>query len=200
MQIRTDNNTLVCYINHQGGRFEELNAIAQRMWDTALSHGFCLQAKHIAGKANYQADALSRPMTGGYNWKLSSSAFRQISKLHGPFSVDAFATAENSQLPRFWSLRPEPEAAATDAFDQTWAGERIYAFPPPLLIPQVVRKAKEEAASVTLLTPVWPTQAWYTLLMRESTGSTLLSLPTPLLTGIQPSSSGAFDLLLAWTL
>ena len=112
-----------------------------------------------------EADGLSRRTIGEYSWRLSERAFGSLEP-HTPFTVDAFATAETTQLQRYWSRFPEMSAAATDALDQDWGREgHVYAFPPPLLIPQVLHKAQAERATVTLVTPQWETQPWWGLLM-----------------------------------
>ena len=43
-----------------------------------------------------------------------------INHLVGPLSTDLFASRSSSQLPVFVSWRPDPLAAATDAFTQDW--------------------------------------------------------------------------------
>ena len=44
--------------------------------------------------------------------------------------VNPFASRLSSQLPRFFSWRPDPSAVATDAFLQDWKELRAYANPP----------------------------------------------------------------------
>ena len=200
LQIRSDNRTVCAYVNHQGGRFSELDDIAQRCWDVALQRGYRLQCRHIAGADNVEADELSRPILGAWSWSLNSSVFKDLETSHGPFSVDAFATRLTAKLPRYWTLLPDSQAEATDAFAQTWAGEQIYAFPPPLQIAATARKAREERACVTLLTPDWPTQPWYPLLVRMCKRPQVLTTPHQLLTPSPLTSSPNFSHLLVWNL
>jgi hypothetical protein len=199
-RIRTDNSTLKAYVNHMGGRYEELNSIATHMWLLALKRGWSLQAEHIPGVLNYEADALSRPTTGSSSWRLSAPAFRQISATCGPFSVDAFAESSNSQLSRYWSMLPDPQAAGTDALEQDWQGEHLYAFPPPRFIAATIKKSQQEGCKVTLVTPEWPTQPWWPLLRLHARRQMTLTAATPLLTGLRSASSGAFSTLVVWSL
>ena len=60
--IRSDNTTVVQYINKQGGtRSLHLCQQTWELWNLALQHGMILQAAHIAGIKNTLADRLSSP-------------------------------------------------------------------------------------------------------------------------------------------
>ena len=53
-----------------------------------------------------------------------------------------FATRMSTQLPRFYSWKPDPLAEATDAFSQQWGQLKGYANPPWCLIAKVLSQTK----------------------------------------------------------
>ena len=94
-----------------------------------------------------------------------------------PCAKDVFADRLNAQLPQFFSWRPDPAALATDALQQDWSNERNYAFPPFCLIMRSLAMLRELGGELVLVTPVWPTQAWYPSLLDLSVSLPVL-LPT----------------------
>ena len=83
----------------------------------------------------------------------------------GRCTIDLFTSRNNHQIPRFYSYKSDPEAEAIDALIQPCAGEIGYAFPPFNLVAKCLRKVIHEAATITLVGPVWPTQPWYAQLI-----------------------------------
>lgn len=69
----------------------------------------------------------------------------------GRCKIDAFAVRHSSQLPTFWSLNPDPEAAATDAFRQQWPPRGLYLHPPWKLIPKVLQMFKLHRVTEAIL-------------------------------------------------
>ena len=111
------------------------------------------------------------------DWMLNNAVFREIQGSLGPLTVDLFATRLTTQLPRFYSWRPDPLAEATDAFLQDWGSIQGYANPPWSLIGRVLAKVVEQEASVVIITPVWPSQPWYPLLLSLLVGTPLRLRP-----------------------
>lgn len=61
--VRTDNTTMVAYINQQGGlRSHWLHALARRMILWSSDRSLSLRATHVPGTLNTGADMLSRGM------------------------------------------------------------------------------------------------------------------------------------------
>ena len=60
----------------------------------------------------------------------------------GPTEVDMFASRLTTQVKRFFSWRPDPEAEALDAFNQNWGNlqGRGYANPPWNLVGRVLNR------------------------------------------------------------
>ena len=124
-----------------------------------------VKAQPLPGVENVMAHYLSRHLRDRTDWILDPSVFKCLNNQFGPLQVDLFATRFSRQLPRFFSWRPDPEAEATDAFTQDWSSILGFAHPPWCLIPRVLRKVRSEEASLVLVTPLWPSQAWFPDLM-----------------------------------
>ena len=126
---------------------------------------------------NVWVDKASRWRDDRQEWRLSDEAFGKVEELFGPHTVDLFASRRNALLPRFFSRWLDPEAAATDALSRSWVLEgNPYAHPPIGLIAKILDKVREEKCELTLVAPVWASQAWITSLIDMS-----VSLPTVLL-------------------
>ena len=89
----------------------------------------------------------------------------QIQDQLGSCQVDLFASRLTRQLPRYFSWRIDPEAEAVDACKQNWSYYRGFANPPWCLIPRCLSQACAKKARLILLTPLWPSQAWYPVVL-----------------------------------
>ena len=74
--------------------------------------------------------------------------------------MDLFATRDNAQLPKFVSPVPDQTALAVDAMSLKWEFRLAYAFPPTPLLPAVLRKIKEDKATVILVSTVRWSKSW----------------------------------------
>ena len=72
------------------------------------------------------------------------------------------------------SYKPDPNAYAVDAFSLDWSKLRFYAFPPFCCISQYVQKIKTDKAEGILVTPHWPTQQFYSKIMKMTQGLPLI--------------------------
>ena len=82
----------------------------------------------------------------------------------GPLQVDLFASSlNNPYLPRYCSMphAGDPRAWKIDAFSFNWGKIRAYAFPPIAMIPLVLRKIRQDQATVLLIAPWWPKRTWF---------------------------------------
>ena len=104
--------------------------------------------------------------------KLNPVVFRRITSRFGPIEVDLFASRLTSQCQVSFSWRPDPYAAATDAFLQDWSQIQGYANPPWSMIGRVLSQVQAQQACIVLVAPVWKTQPWYPLLLHM-----LIALP-----------------------
>ncbi|KAJ1095605.1 hypothetical protein NDU88_000764 [Pleurodeles waltl] len=169
VQVLTDNTTTMWYINKQGGVGSYLLCReALRLWSWAKDHQICLVANHLAGVLNVRADSLSRQFSADHEWRLHPDQVRLIFQMWGFPRIDLFATRENAHCPLFCSLQYPMQGALGDAFQITWCGQLLYAFPPIPLIPRVLRKIRQDRALVILIAPDWPRRVWYSDLLQLS--------------------------------
>ena len=115
--LQLDNQTAVAYINHLGGTVSlQFVRLAKTLWLWVLQRDITLLVQHILGVTNQVADEESKTTTDHLDWKLSLEVFQKINAIWGPLEVNLFSSRLSSQLPWFFSWRPDPQAEATDAF------------------------------------------------------------------------------------
>ncbi|XP_067241145.1 uncharacterized protein [Chanodichthys erythropterus] len=169
--VRTDNMSVVSYINHQGGlRSRQLNYLARRILLWSQGKLLSLKAAYIPGSQNMGADALSRQGPRPGEWRLHPEVVDLIWKNFGQAQVDLFASGESTQCPLWYSLT-HPAPLGLDAMVQTWPRLRLYAFPPFALLPRVLEKVRQEGVSLILVAPHWPTRIWFSDLVSMIDGS-----------------------------
>ena len=168
VKVESDNSTAVCYINAMGGtKSPSCNDITYLIWSWCITKNIWLTATHIAGVDNVRADKQSRVFNVRTEWMLSRTVFSQITDLWEQPDIDLFASRINTQLPRFVSWHPDPEAIFVDAFTIDWSPFFIYAFPPFCLIHRCLQKIVQDQVSRSIvIVPLWPTQVWWPQLLR----------------------------------
>ncbi len=92
-----------------------LSNLALALWEWSLNHKMIISAEHLAGHLNSIADWESRNFRDTSNWRLDPAVFQSLMQIRGTCGMDLFADRLNSQLPHFFSWRPDPMAAGTDA-------------------------------------------------------------------------------------
>ncbi|CAG2238902.1 unnamed protein product [Mytilus edulis] len=150
------------------------NTIAKSICFFAKKQNVWLTASHIAGTENTIADAESRKFNDQVEWQLHKDIFCDICELWGEPQIDLFASRLNSQLKLFCSWKPDPDASFIDAFSIDWSDFKCYLFPPFSLLGRCVQKILKNKTTVILVAPLWPTQAWFTLM-------TQMLIDTPIL-------------------
>ena len=164
-RVYIDNSTAVTYIAKQGGtRSKELTSDARKLLTWCDKHKVTLLPVHISGALNVEADRLSR--TGqllASEWCLDRAEFERVRAELGTPMLDLFALPTNRVVSRFYSPVPYQEAEAVDALSQYWpAGVLLYAYPPTALVPQVIRKVRQERGlTIILIAAVSPTKPWH---------------------------------------
>ena len=157
--------TAVAYVNKQGGtKSKKLNDIANAISRFCEERTIALSAVHLPGNQNTIADQASRSRSDMSDWKLSDRAFSSIMR-RWFINFDLFASYWNRQTSRYASWRPQPSAEVVNAFSFSWSSVSGYAFPPFALIPRCLEKIRREKTHLVLVTPIWPNQAWYPLLL-----------------------------------
>ena len=167
--IRSDNITVVQYINKQGGtRSPPLCYLAWNLWQLALQNKVSLKAAHIAGKLNVLPDQLSRIKIRPTEWTMHRSIVYKLFQLWGEPNIDLFASIHNRQTEVFCTWIPHQYALAVDALTISWEGMYAYAFPPICLIPRVLQQIQQSHCKVILITPFWPRRPWFPQLLELS--------------------------------
>ncbi|XP_069588445.1 uncharacterized protein [Ranitomeya imitator] len=180
VRILSDNTTTVAYLNRQGGtRSETLMSSATEILNLAESHLTSLTALHIRGENNQQADFLSRHTLKQGEWCLNQQIFRDIVSLWGQPQIDLFATRRNKKVRKFASLSLADHPDILDALQAPWQFSLAYAFPPIILLPQVIRKIRTEGARVILIAPFWPKRPWFSWLQTMSISDPWVLPSTP---------------------
>ena len=175
VKLNIDNTTAIAYINQMGGmKSLGCNELAKDMWKWCIERGIWLTACHLPGALNVVADKKSRVFQDETEWQLNSKQFANICSVFGTPEIDIFASRLNTQLQRFISWRPDPEAEAVDAFSVDWAEFKFYAFPPFCLITRCLQKITFDKADGIIIVPNWPTQPWFSRLKQLMIGKPLL--------------------------
>ncbi len=152
--IRSDNMSVVSYINHQGGvSSKRLFILAERLLEWAQLNLRSLRAAHLPGRLNQGADMLSRSNVPSEEWMLHPQVVQKIWKTFGKAEVDLFASKDNSHCPTYYSKD-------RDTLAHDWPNLLLYAFLPIALLPQVVRRVREQGHKVLLVAPLWRIQPW----------------------------------------
>lgn len=161
--LSTDNSTVVSYIKKQGGTHSRtLFSDTQNLLLLCQDLGIVLSVKHIPGRLNVLADHLSRKhQTLATEWTLDQKIANAIFASLGTPMVDLFATKFNHRLPLYVSPLPDTAAWGRDALSLNWDLLQAYAFPPFVLLPQVLRKVRDSRCHILLLAPLWPQRVWF---------------------------------------
>ncbi len=178
--IRSDNMSVVSYINRQGGvSSKRLFILAERLLEWAQLNLRSLRAAHLPGRLNQGADMLSRSNVPSEEWMLHPQVVQKIWKTFGKAEVDLFASKDNSHCPTYYSKDRD------NAHD--WPNLLLYAFPPIALLPQVVRRVREQGHKVLLVAPLWRNQPWLSELTQLLTAA---PWPVPLRQDLLSQANG----------
>lgn len=143
-----------------------LQALALSIREILTNNQITLTCQYIPGMQNTTADDLSRKTISLYEQQLPLPWFQQIRKRWKDLAIDAFAAHHNHLLPTYWIRYPDPGAAAVNAFEQQWPKKGLFLNPSWKLIPKVTHKLKtDQVSSAVLVTPRWPTQAWWPMIL-----------------------------------
>ncbi|XP_048024136.1 LOW QUALITY PROTEIN: uncharacterized protein LOC125253920 [Megalobrama amblycephala] len=169
--VRSDNTSVVAYINHQGGlRSRPLYKLAHQILLWSQGKLLSLRAAYVPGVQNIGADVLSRQGLRPGEWRLHPEVVEQIWGMFGRAQVDLFASRETSHCPLWFSLT-HPAPLGLDAMVQTWPRLRLYAFPPIALLPGVLERIRRDQVWLVLIAPRWPGRVWFSDLVSLLDGS-----------------------------
>ncbi len=155
--VRTDNSTVVSYMNRQGRLHSRpLCRLARRVLLWAQTKFPSIRAVHVPGRLNSGADLLSRQSQED-GWV--EIAPQVVSLIWQRFGL--FASSMTTHCPLWFSLSP-PLPLGLDALAHEWPKTNLYAFPPIRLLPVVLfRVRSDKVEHLLLVAPWWPTQSWF---------------------------------------
>lgn len=169
VRVWTDNVTAMACVRRQRGASEVLDELTRRLWHFCLRRGLWVTARHIPGKDNDAADALSRWKTDSSDWSLQDRCWRAVESEWGPHSVDLFASALNSKCRRYASWGYDAKATWVDAFSRSWRRENPFVHPPLKLIFRVLNQLRQDRGSASVVLPFWPSAPWFPVMIRMLT-------------------------------
>jgi hypothetical protein len=152
--LQVDNLTVVSYLKKGGGtRSWSLSKEACNILLWCHDRNVRLVPQYLPGIANTLADAQSRDQKEE-EWFLLPSVVQRIFRKWGTPEVDLFASHRSAQLPAYLTRRE-------NALVTNWSYSRMYAFPPPMLIPQLLQKFSFHQGKLLLVAPFWPEAPWF---------------------------------------
>ncbi|CAI7870568.1 unnamed protein product [Closterium sp. NIES-53] len=126
--VRADNQGVFFILCKGGSRSPDLTTACKSIIRTCMELGTRLIIKWIPRELNSHADELSK-MVDHDDYALKTPWFRILERRWAPHSIDLFANSRNTQLSRFCTKIPHPEAIVVDAFSIAWTSENNFAFP-----------------------------------------------------------------------
>ncbi len=160
--VRTDSTSTVYHLNHQGGtRSLHCLQVTRELLTWAWPRLTSLRAVHIPSVANRAANTLSRtgPLPG--EWRLHPEVVAQIWARYGVAWVDLFASRETTHCLAWYLISGQGGSLGLDALSHEWPTGLLYAFPPLLLLPHVLRRISVGQCRVLLVAPRWPGRPWF---------------------------------------
>lgn len=108
-----------------------------------------------------EADSTSRVKNLDGEWMLKPENFQLLCRVFFVPDIDLLASRINTQLSNydFWNL--DPSAFSTNAFAIGWDDMNLYIFPPVRIIGRMLKKLKEDKATLLAILPLRPTQVWF---------------------------------------
>jgi len=143
-----EDNQAVCHIlSGLTSRSPEMMAELRRLWCLLDSHGIHLRARYIRSAANIWADRLSRHLDSD-DWQLDPLLFAELERRFGPHSIDRFASALSTLLPRYNAAWLDPTCEAVDSLhlpDADWRRENNWCNAPGPCYPTSCRSCSRVA-------------------------------------------------------
>ncbi len=96
---------------------------------------------------------LSRNNVSSVEWTIHPLAVQKMWEVFGRARVYLFVSEDNSDCPIFFTK-------CTDALAHEWPSLSLYAFTPIALLPQVLRRVREQRHKLILVAPLWRNQPW----------------------------------------
>lgn len=161
--VQSDNRTLVAHIRKEGGtRSIALLELTMRVLEMIERLNITLSAAYLPGRYNGIADRLSRnrPVP---EWHLLPQASEAIFQRWGVPDIDLFASQKTAVVSRYvtWDSG-DGSAVFYDAFSRPWQFKLAWVFPPPSLMPRVLRHLNTAQGTYIVVAPRWTQCFWLT--------------------------------------
>ncbi|KZS19016.1 Uncharacterized protein APZ42_014682 [Daphnia magna] len=104
-----------------GTKSIQLTSVAKALTEFCEQRKLSIEAVHLAGVLNVEADRESKADDDASDWMLDRPVFRTLNGIWRT-KIDLFSSHWNAQLPSFVSWRPQPKAKAVNAFSINWRG------------------------------------------------------------------------------
>nr|CAI5846212.1 unnamed protein product [Callosobruchus analis] len=159
--LQTDNRTVLAYIIKEGGtKSGKLLELTTELLETCQTFNITIQPQYIPGKYNSTADHLSRGRLLP-DWSLSKIATQQLFRKWGTPEVDLFATNLSAVVPNYVTMdATDHKAYFINAFSRQWVFRLAWIFPPPALIPRVLKHLNSAVGSYIMIAPRWEKVFW----------------------------------------
>jgi hypothetical protein len=183
-----DNQAVVQVLTNVTSRSPALMRELRKLWRLLDMSDISLRTRYIRSAANVWADQLSRRENRD-DWMLGWKHFAALEQMYGPHTVERFATANNSHLPRFNFEFHSPGSEGVDAMALPWDGENNFMNPPWSLLDRVAQKLRMEGSAATVVAPYWVQKTWWAELQDIASEITIWkAAPDMFLPGLRGSS------------
>ena len=197
VRLWEDNQAVVAVLRSWTSKSPEMMRVLRRLWLLLETNDTTLDVKWIPTHLNVAADGLSRHHDPS-DWQLHPSVFAALDERWGPHTVDRFATALNTHLPRYNSCWGDPLSEGVDAFAQdNWQAELNWCNLPWSELSRLAQHLRESGAAATVVAPHWPAQPWFQQLASLASESTTYA-PSPGLFSPGRLGGAAHDGSTAW--
>ncbi len=146
MLVRSDSRSVVSYINNQGGLISKQLHAGE--WpscvgseQSAFTEGdTCAEQVEPWSRLVVKEQRLLRGMD-------APPAHGSVREVYGRARVDLFTSEDNSHCQKKFTK-------STDALAHEWPSLPLYGFPPIALLPQVLRRVREQRHKLILIAPL----------------------------------------------
>ena len=144
-------NSLFLSCEDGGTTNKHLIELEKEIWMYLLHYGITISAEYLQSSMNVEADWQSRNSKDHSEWKLLPQVFQRIYQIKGKPEMDLFASRLSAQLLWYMVWKRDLCSQGTDAMEQIWSNQYLYAFPPLLMIYKVLRKITQDQMKIMLI-------------------------------------------------
>ena len=161
----TDNRAAM-FVSSSGSKRQHLQDLALEIYELTREHNIDLEVNWVPRDDNQVADYISK-IVDPDDWEITEGFLEFLEEKWGPFTIDRFASFDNSKCERFNSKFLVPGTEAVDAFTQDWRFDHNLLVPPVKHIVRVLNLIRSMSGiRAVLVAPLW-TSAHFWPLLRE---------------------------------